>query len=113
MCSVPTPICGLLTGFTMMSMVLSAFIGFGIFQLVSIFISNPHSKFYSNLSIALVIFVYFIIYHCVSKQYKLRKRDDIVPIHLFAEEFFEKELKRQGRHDKQRSLWEESNNIVQ
>ena len=81
--------------------------GFGIHNLVDRIISlsnNPHDWFYSNLSIAFVIFVYFIFFHCFSKRYKLRKRDDIVPIHLFAEEFFEKELRGQERLDKERSL---------
>ena len=58
-----------------------------------------------------IIFVYFICFHCFSKRYKLRKRDDIVPIHLFAEEFFEKELRGQKRLDKERSLWEKTMNI--
>ena len=80
----PHPLCGLSTGFVIMFSSLSAFIGYGIFRLAVIIVSNAHSWFYSNLSIALLIFVYFIFFHCIAKQYKLRKRDDIVPIHLFA-----------------------------
>ena len=33
------------------------------------------------------------------------KIDDVVPIHLFAKGFFEKELKGQQRLDEERSLW--------
>ena len=104
----PRQFCGLLTGITIMSASLSAFIGFGIHKLIVsiIFVHNAHGWFYSNLSIALTIFVYFIFFHCFSKRYKLRKRDDIVPIHLFAEDFFEKELRGRERLDRERSSWE-------
>ena len=45
----------------------------------------------------LVMLTIFILFVIVSKKYKLRKRDDIVPYHMFAEEYFEKnyELERQ------------------
>ena len=45
----------------------------------------------------LVMLTIFILFVIVSKQYKLRKRNDIVPYHMFAEEYFEKnyELERQ------------------
>ena len=36
-----------------------------------------------------------------------------VPMHFFAEEFFEKELRGQKRLDKERSSWEKSNNTAQ
>ena len=109
----PRPFCGILTGFFLMSSALSSFIGYGISELVAVIVSKPHSWFYSNLFIALLIFVYFVFFHCVSKRYKLRKRDDIVPIHLFAEEFFEKELRGQERLDEERSSWERRSNIAQ
>ena len=99
--------CGLLTGITIMSTSFSAFIGFGICRLIVSIISifNAHGWFYSSLSIALISFVYFIFFHCISKRYRLRKRDDIVPIHLFAEEFVEKEIRGRERLDKERSSW--------
>ena len=109
----PRPLCGLLTGVLIMSSALSTIIGYGICELVAIIISNPHTWFYSNLSIALIIFVYFMFFHCISKRYKLRKRDDIVPIHLFAEEFFEKELRGQQWLDEERSSWKRRTKIVQ
>ena len=91
----PRSLCGLLSGFAMMSSALSAFISYGIREIVVINTSKDHNWFYSYLCIALIVFVYFMFFHYVSKRYKLRKRDDIVPIHLFAEEFFEKELRGQ------------------
>ena len=91
----PRPFCGLLTGITIMSGSLSAFIGYGLQKLVAIVISTAHGWLYSNLSIVCIyiICLYFIIFYCVSKRCKLRKRDDIVPIHLFAEDFDEKEIR--------------------
>ena len=99
----PRPFCGLLTGITAMSLSLSPFIGYGVYELVVIISSNAHSWFYSNLSIAFIIFVHFVFFHCISKRYKLRKRDDIVPIHLFAEEFVEKEIRGREKLAKERS----------
>ena len=99
----PRSLCGLLTGYTMMSVALSIVIGHETYTVVPIIIPNSHGWFYGNLSIALIMLVYFIFFHCISKQYKLRKRDDIVPIHLFAEEFFEKELRGREKLDDERS----------
>ena len=105
----PRPLCGLLTGFAIMSATLSVFISYGAQTLVTVLVSNVHNWFYSKLSIVLIFLVYFIFFHYISKRYKLRKRDDIVPIHLFAEEYFERELKGQERLDRARALWEEGN----
>ena len=104
----PRQFCGLLTGLTITSTFLSASIGFGIHEFVACIISifNANGSFYSNLSIAFTIFVYFIFFHCFSKRYKLRRRDDIVPVHLFAEDFFEKELRGRERLDKEISALE-------
>ena len=109
----PRPLCGLLTGFCIVSTALSAFIGYGIHKAVAIMTSDDRGWFYSNMIIAFIIFVYFIFFHCISKRYKLRKRDDIIPIHLFAEEFFEKELRGQETLDRERALWQKGGNIVQ
>ena len=109
----PRPLYGTLCGFAVMSSALSVFISYGMQTLVTIIISNVHNWFYTNLSYALIILVYFMFFHYISKRYKLRKRDDIVPIHLFAEEFFEKELRGQERLDRERTLWGKRNNILQ
>ena len=100
----PRPFCGLLTGLVLVSIALSASIGSGIRNIIFIIVSNDHGYFYSNLTTACIIFVYFILFHCISKRYLLRKRDDIVPIHLFAEEFVEKEIRGRERLDKERSM---------
>ena len=96
----PRPFCELLTGIIIMSIALSAVIGYGFCKIVVIMISTTHGWFCSNLSIAFIMFVYFVCFYCISKQYKLRKRDDIVPIHLFAEDYFEKEIRGRQRLDK-------------
>ena len=109
----PRPLCGLLTGIFIMYTALSSFLGYGIYAIVPVIVSNAHHWFCSNLLVALIIFVYFVLFHCISKQYKWRKRDDIVPIHLFAEEFFEKELRGREKLDKERFSQENKSNIVQ
>ena len=109
----PRPFSRLLTGLTFMSIALSAFIGYGICKIVPIVITNDHGWFYSSLSIALIIFMYFMLFHCLSKRYKMRKRNDIVPIHLFAKEFIQKEMRGRERFDKERSLWKKNMTIVQ
>ena len=50
--------------------------------------------------------VYLILFVCSSKNYILLKRNDIVPIHLFTEEYFEKELKGLRRQDNERIQWQ-------
>ena len=57
----------------------------------------PGCGFFFYAIYALVMLTVFILFVIVSKKYKLRRRDDIVPYHLFAEEYFEKnyELERQ------------------
>ena len=64
----PQAFCGLLTGILIMSSALSAFIGHGICELAVVIGSNPHSWFYSNLSIALLSFVYFVFFHYINCQ---------------------------------------------
>ena len=80
---------------------------FGIFTLagvgLSVLLINlpirlfPGCGFFFYSIYTLVILTLFILFVIVSKRYKLRKRDDIVPYHMFAEEYFEKnhELERQ------------------
>ena len=41
----------------------------------------------------IVTFVIFVVFVIISKWYKLRRRDDVVPYHMFAEEYFEKNYK--------------------
>ena len=108
----PQSLTGILIAITLMSPALSAFIGYGVYAVLSVIIPTTHSQFYSNLSIAFIIFVYLLFFHFVSKRYKWRKRDDIVPIYLLAEEYFEKELRGQKRLDKERALWERKMNLV-
>ena len=45
-----------------------------------------------------VTFVFFILFVVICKWYKLRKRDDIVPFHMFAEDYFEKNYKLEEKY---------------
>ena len=96
-----------MTDFTIFSMALSAFIGNGMCQIVSIILSSVHNWFSTNVCIAAAIIVYFVLFVRTSKKYKRRERNDIVPYHIFAEDFFEKELEGQKILDNERALWEE------
>ena len=98
----PYSIQGLMTGLTILSLGLSMSIGYGVCKLVSVVSSNTHSWFIINISLSVVTALYLILFVCFSKRYKLRKRDDIVPIHLFAEEYFEKELEGRAKFNNER-----------
>ena len=89
----PYSLQGLMTGLTILSLGLGLSFGYGVCKLVLVVFSSTHSWFISSISLFVVTALYLIFFVCFSKRYVLRKRDDIVPIHLFAEEYFEKELK--------------------
>ena len=93
----PHSIRGLMTGLIVLSFGLSTTIGFGVCKLTSSFIFQEHHWFISKITLTIISAVYLILFVCFSKCYKLRKRDDIVPIHMFAEEYFEKELEGRRR----------------
>ena len=98
----PHSIRGLMTGLIILSGGLSLSIGFGLCKLASFIFSNIHTWFISNIALTIISGVYLILFACFSKCYKLRKSDDIVPIHLFAEEYIEKELEGQRRLENER-----------
>ena len=89
-------------GLTVLSVGLSSSFGYGACKLVSAIFSGMDSWFIHNIVLSVASAVYLILFMCFSKYYKLRKRDDIVPIHLFAEEYFEKELKGRRSLDNKR-----------
>ena len=91
-----------MTGLIVLSGGISSSIGFAVYKLVCAIFSNTHSWFICNISLTIITAVYLILFVCFSKWYKLRKRDDIVPIHLFAEEYFEKELEGRKRMENKR-----------
>ena len=57
--------------------------------------------FYQNLASSGLIMLGFVMFVFVSKAYKLRKRDDIVPYHVIAEDYFEKNFKREQEYMQQ------------
>ena len=104
----PCSLRGLMAGFTIFSMAASAFIGYAVCQIVSVILPNMHNWFYTNVCNTVTIIVYFVLFVVTSKRYKLRERNDIVPYHVFAEDFFEKELEGQKWLDNQRAQWVEN-----
>ena len=93
----PHSIRGLMTGLIVLSFGLSSSVGFGVCKLAYAILSQEGMWFIIHISLTIISAVYLVLFVCFSKRYKLRKRDDIVPIHLFAEEYFEKELEGRRR----------------
>ena len=58
----------------------------------------PGCTFYYSLFYFLVTLVVLAVFVLVSKWYKLRIRDDIVPYHLFAEDNFESNYEQERNH---------------
>ena len=102
----PHSIRGLMSGLIVMSIGLSSATGIGLLKLTYAIFPSTDSWFSSHIALAVASAVYFILFVCLSKWYKLRKRDDIVPIHLFAEDYFEKELEGRRRLDTERLQWQ-------
>ena len=89
----PHQIKGLMCGFAIMSCILFTSIGQGLFQAVVTISSNStlDTWFYGNVAVSVTIFLGLVVFALVSKWYKLRKRDDIVPFHMLAEQYYEKD----------------------
>ena len=102
----PHSIQGLITGMIAVSVGLSSATGIGLCKLICAIFPSTDNWFSSNIALSVASAVYLILFVCFSKRYKLLKRDDIVPIHLFAEEYFEKELKGRRRQDSERLQWQ-------
>ena len=58
----------------------------------------PGPSFYYYVVYLLIALGGLLAYLFVSRRYRLRKRDDIVPIHKIAEDYFEKNYKREQRY---------------
>ena len=93
----PHSIRGLMTGLIVLSFGLSSSVGFGLSKFASAIFSQEYRWFISHIALTVISALYLVLFVCFSKCYKLRKKDDIVPIHLFAEEYFEKELEGRRR----------------
>ena len=52
--------------------------------------------------------MFFIIFLLVSKWYKLRKRDDVIPYHMFAEDQFESDYRQEREWLKDHGYFESS-----
>ena len=79
---------------------ISACIGFFPRKIIQLYPINvpPGCAFYHHIIYFFFAIVVFILYALISKWYKLRKRDAIVPIHMLAENYFEKNYEREQRY---------------
>ena len=102
----PHSIRGFVTGMIMLSVGFSSATGIGLRKLAYVIFPSTDNWFSSHMALAVASAEYLILCVFFSKRYKLRIRDDIVPIHLFAEEYFEKELEGRRRLDNERLQWQ-------
>ena len=58
----------------------------------------PGCAFYYYSIYTVLILVIFVLFVCIAKWYRLRKRDDIVPFYLLAEDNFERNYRREQRY---------------
>ena len=103
----PPQVKGLMGGIAICSFIICGIIGFkGIYSdvFISIFPHRPEQGltkwFYGNVVFAVVIFIAFILFVFISKRYQLRKRDDVIPYHMFAEDYFENNYHREREYSK-------------
>ena len=83
---------------TISGWILSAFRDF---QIAS---GSPYCVFYYYLVSSIFSLIFLLSYVHFANNYKLRIRDDIVPIHRLAEEYFEKEEKLRTKYWRQMEL---------
>lgn len=92
----PWQIKSLLMSLALQSFAVFSLLGYGLADVlkslpVRVF---PGCGFYFYLTYSVESLLCFLLFVLVSRKYKLRKRDDIVPYHLLAEEVFEKNYQR-------------------
>ena len=58
----------------------------------------PGCTFYYSLFYSLITFALLAFFVLISKWYKLRKRNDVIPYHLFAEDNFESNYEQERNH---------------
>ena len=88
----PQQIKGLMMCITLETFALFAICGYAIEEvfLHFPFQAFPSCGFYYYMTYFIIAMLNFLLFAAISKWYKLRKRDDIVPYHMFAENYFEK-----------------------
>ena len=93
-------------------------IGFFTRKIIRLYPINvpPGCAFYHHIIYFIVATAIFTLYVLISKWYKLRKRDDIVPIHMLAENYSEKNYEQEQRYLEQYndsdSTWAEVHTIT-
>ena len=95
----PNSVLGMMTTFVILWIALTAVIGWSIFLLILHFLPEHWLGlpcfFYRDFLYGCLSLIFFILYVWIARRYRLRERSDIVPIYLFAENYFEKEYARE------------------
>ena len=103
MCQSPCQVKVIVSGITFASAGLFGVLGYFVSKIIQINAIEkfPGCAFYQYVINLIILFFFIIIYVFAAKWYKFRKRNDIVPFHMFAENYFEKNFKRERRYLKQ------------
>ena len=107
----PQQVKGLMGGILIGSFVISSALGWMLYYKAIPQIFPIRKKyglshwFYGNMLIAAIIFLAFILFVFISKRYKLRKRDEAIPYHMFAEDYFENNYRREREYLKQMNFF--------
>ena len=78
-----------------------------IFNFVNLFVYRTFPVpwiLYTVRSLVLVVFT--VLFALASKWYKLRKRDDVIPYHMFAEDQFESNYRQESNWGKEQEYFE-------
>ena len=105
----PHPIKGFMIGLMIASLLVVGGIAYAVNYSLRFVPSLPSlgltTWFYKNLAASGFIMTGFVVFMFVSKAYKLRKRDDIVPYHMIAEDYFEKNYEREQQYMQQQEAF--------
>ena len=75
-----------------------------LFTFLQVASSDPNCGLYYYVLLSILSVMSFFCYVYLAKKYKLRVRDDIVPIYRLAEEYFEKEDRLRRAYWKKKEL---------
>ena len=102
----PHSIKGLMIGFMIASFLLFGGVGYGISHILSFVPPVPSfgltTWIYQNLAAFVLVMAGFVMFVFISKAYKLRKRNNIVPYHTIAEDYFERNYELEQEYKQQR-----------
>ena len=80
----------------------------GIIRVLYVVLDQIRIQWVFYIARCVAALMFFIIFLLVSKWYKLRKRDDVIPYHMFAEDQFESDYRQEREWLKDHGYFESS-----